>query len=167
MSHRYRYTQLFGFVLIPCVLLTLGPLSPGRAADSPGVLREVWYGIGGTSVGDLTNHVRFPSQPDEEAILAQFEAPTDVAEDYGQRLQAYLTPPTTGNYTFWIASDDASTLFLSTDDSPANKRAVARPRLDQLSRMVEILRTGIQPHQSLGRSEILHRSPHERGGWRR
>ena len=29
-----------------------------------------------------------------------------------------------GSYLFWIASDDASELWLSTDDDPANKRLV-------------------------------------------
>jgi hypothetical protein len=98
---------------------------PGIAGELPGVLREVWNGIPGVNVGDLTNHTRFPGQPDTENILSQFEAPIDVAEDYGQRLQAYLWPPTSGNYTFWIASDDNSALFLSTNDSPANKRLIA------------------------------------------
>jgi hypothetical protein len=33
--------------------------------------------------------------------------------------------PETGNYTFWIASDDNSELWLSTSDNPANKVLIA------------------------------------------
>ena len=40
-------------------------------------------------------------------------------------MHGYLIPPQTGNYTFWIASDDGSALFLSTDENPANVRLVA------------------------------------------
>jgi len=95
------------------------------AAQTAGVLREVYSGITGTTVADLTNNVNFPNNPTSEEVLTVFEAPTDVAENYGQRLTAYVVPPTSGNYVFWIASDDNSTLFLSTDDTPAKKRVIA------------------------------------------
>src|SRR5262249_26018368 len=42
-----------------------------------------------------------------------------------QRLHGYLVPPVSGNYQFWIASDDASELWLSTDSSPANQKRIA------------------------------------------
>src|SRR5438309_10086241 len=42
-----------------------------------------------------------------------------------RRLRRFRVPPTTGNYVFWIASDDNSTLFLSTDDTAARKRVIA------------------------------------------
>ena len=35
-------------------------------------------------------------------------------------MSGWLTPPTTGSYTFWIASDDASELWLSNDHDPGN-----------------------------------------------
>jgi len=38
----------------------------------------------------------------------------------------YFYPPTTGNYTFYICSDDNSALYLSTDDNPANKKLIAQ-----------------------------------------
>ena len=41
---------------------------------------------------------------------------------YGTRMRGYITAPVTGNYTFWIASDDNSELWLSSlNDNPANK----------------------------------------------
>lgn len=39
-------------------------------------------------------------------------------------MKGWLIPPVTGNYTFWIASDDSSELWLSTDDNPANVELV-------------------------------------------
>lgn len=91
-----------------------------------GILREVYENIGGSTLQDLTNNAAFPSNPTSENIITDyFEAPTDVLENYGQRLTAQIVAPTTGNYIFWIASDDASGLWLSTDETPANKRWIA------------------------------------------
>jgi len=102
-------------------------LAASAGAESNGVLREVWLNIGGTAVADLTNNAAFPSTPSfDEVMTSGFEAPTDVSENYGQRLRALLLPPTTGKYYFFTASDDASQLYLSTDDTPANRRLIAR-----------------------------------------
>src|SRR6266581_419819 len=38
----------------------------------------------------------------------------------------FLVPPTTGDYVFYVAGDDDSDLFLSTDATPANKRLIAQ-----------------------------------------
>ncbi|MHC4283284.1 MAG: PA14 domain-containing protein [Planctomycetota bacterium] len=40
-------------------------------------------------------------------------------------MHGFLYPPVSGDYTFWISSDDASELWLSTDDNPANKALIA------------------------------------------
>ena len=89
------------------------------------VLREYWTGINGTSVSDLTSDPRFPDLPTGRDLLPTFEAPTDWADNYGTRVRGFLHPPRTGDYTFWIASDDGSELWLSTDDSPANRVKIA------------------------------------------
>jgi hypothetical protein len=48
------------------------------------------------------------------------------AINYVERLTAFFVPPYNANYTFYITSDDASDLFLSTDFSEANARLVAQ-----------------------------------------
>jgi hypothetical protein len=95
-------------------------------AQSQGILREVFMGIPGPTVADLTNHVNFPDNPTStEVVIDFFEAPTDIAEMYGQRMHGYLLPPATGDYVFWIASDDGSSLYLSTNEDPINRRVIA------------------------------------------
>ncbi len=90
----------------------------------PGLLREVYSGIPGTDVFDLTSHPSFPNSPSSMNRLTDFfEAPTDVADNYGQRVRGILIAPDTGNYRFWIASDDSSRLSLGSD--PANMTAIA------------------------------------------
>ncbi|NGO39706.1 hypothetical protein G4L39_09915 [Limisphaera ngatamarikiensis] len=98
----------------------------GRAGAVQGILREVWEGIPGTAVADLTNSPAFPNQPTSTNLVTDyFEAPVNVMDNYGQRMHGYVVPPVTGNYIFWIASDDQGELWLSTDDSPANRRLIA------------------------------------------
>src|ERR1051325_1367093 len=95
------------------------------AQSSNGVLREVYYNIAGSAVANLTSAPNFPARPDEEFIESAFEAPSNFAENYGQRMRALLTPPVTGSYIFWISSDDNSVLYLSTDADPAHKVQIA------------------------------------------
>lgn len=95
-------------------------------AQSNGVLREVYYSIGGGgAVADLTNSARFPDNADEAFIESAFEAPSNFSDNYGQRMRALLLPPSKGSYVFWISGDDGSALYLSTDEDPAHKRLIA------------------------------------------
>jgi hypothetical protein len=47
-------------------------------------------------------------------------------ENYSMRISGVLVPPVTGNYVFYISSDDNGRLFLSSDANPANKVEIAR-----------------------------------------
>jgi hypothetical protein len=88
------------------------------------VLREWWLNIGGNAVSDLTNNPRYPNNPSGSDQPTSFESSPNW-DNYGVRMRAYITPPTSGAYTFWIASDDNSQLWLSTNDNPANKQLIA------------------------------------------
>jgi hypothetical protein len=91
-----------------------------------GIYREYYAGIAGGSVANLTSAPVFPDSPTtEEIIRGVLESPVNVADNYGQRVRALLTPAVTGTYTFWIASDDGSELWLGTDASPATRRRIA------------------------------------------
>jgi hypothetical protein len=110
----------------PVALVTLFLTLWLPAARAGSILREVYTGIGGSSLSDLTNNPAFPNSPSFSGLITDlFETPVDFDENYGQRIRATFVAPVTGNYRFWIASDDASALFLSTDDRPANRRQIA------------------------------------------
>ena len=106
-------------------------LTPTRAVlygtFSGGILREVFEGIGGgTSVSDLTSAAIYPNNPTfTNWVTDYFESPRSVGDNYGQRMHGYVVPPVSGMYIFWIASDDSSALYLSTDDSPTNQMQIA------------------------------------------
>ncbi len=90
------------------------------------IVRQWWNGItAGSAVVDLTSSPNYPYQPTGVEMLETFEGPTNWGDNYGTRMFGWLTPPQTGDYTFWIASDDASELRLSTDANPANAKIIA------------------------------------------
>jgi hypothetical protein len=54
------------------------------------------------------------------------EAPVnDNINNYARRMSGWFIPPTTGNYVFFLCSDDDSDLFLSTDATAAKKTLIA------------------------------------------
>ncbi|MHC4703973.1 MAG: PA14 domain-containing protein, partial [Planctomycetota bacterium] len=90
------------------------------------IMREVWEGIGGVSVSDLTDNANFPDNPTWADEITSLEQPEgDLGSDFGSRIHGYLHPATSGDYTFWIAADDGCELLLSTDDDPANGVVIA------------------------------------------
>lgn len=93
-------------------------------ASIPGLRRQVWLNITGGSVSSLTSNPNYPANPDLDHYL---ESPdyANYGDNYGVRLSGWFTPPVSGSYRFSVASDDSSSLRLSTDANPANAVQVA------------------------------------------
>ncbi len=89
-----------------------------------GLLRQVWYNCS-ENLTTMTSKSTYPNSPDMTGTLTEFASPVDWADNYGQRLSGIIVPPVTGSYTFWICSDDYSELWLSTDETPGNKKRIA------------------------------------------
>lgn len=108
------------FVSAAEIGLTGCPLVTSCSATG-NILREQWSNQGNVTLStfDYTQAPTVISQPNI------FEGPTDIGESYVSRMRGYICAPQTGNYTFWIASDDDSDLYLSTDDNPSNKVRIA------------------------------------------
>ena len=90
-------------------------------APTGSVVREYWTGVAGTTVASIPTG----TNPSGTANLTTLEAPTDFGDNYGARIQGYITAPTTGNYYFWVAANNASELWISNDSESVNafKRA--------------------------------------------
>jgi len=120
---RARYGRLAA--LCSVLLCGCSPVAL-QGQDVVGIYREMFTGINGSAVSDLTNSVNFPNGATSSNLLTGlFEAPVDVADGYGQRLRAVLVAPYTGSYTFFICSDDQSVLYLGQTESPATKQLIA------------------------------------------
>ncbi|HVE43278.1 MAG TPA: PA14 domain-containing protein [Planctomycetota bacterium] len=90
------------------------------------ILHEYWLNIEGSTVEDLTKSPAFAGKPSGSSLREIFEAPVNFGERFGARMRGYVHPPMSGAYTFWIASDDFSELWLSSDDTAAKKKLVAK-----------------------------------------
>ncbi len=95
-----------------------------------GVLKmSIWRGIPGNPVENLVSDPRYPASPDQVSAVFSFNSrdvlPTDSLDSYGATIEGYLTPTETASYDFFLRSDDASQLFISTDDKEANLAMVA------------------------------------------
>ena len=65
--------------------------------------------------------------PSAAAIVNDYAGNTgDQFDNYFRQTKALFTPTKTGNYVFFMASDDHGELYLSTDESPANKKLIAQ-----------------------------------------
>lgn len=103
-------------------------LSPGFA------LFELWTGLS-TSDNSLANTLlkdpRFPDSP-TSATYTSAMSTTPVfgadqsREGYGGKMSALLIPTQTGDYRFFLYSDDSSALYLSTTADPAGKTLIAQ-----------------------------------------
>jgi hypothetical protein len=85
------------------------------------IKREVWTNVRGQQVSTIPVN----ATPTSTGYLTSLEGPVNVGDYYGARISGYLCPPTDGEYTFYISSDDHSELWLSDGADPANKQKIA------------------------------------------
>lgn len=95
-----------------------------------GVLRfAYWTGITGTPVDNLLGDPNYPNSPTAVGAIYSFNSrdifPTDSLDNYGAVIDGYITPTESASYDFFLRSDDASQLYLSTDEKEANLSLIA------------------------------------------
>ena len=73
----------------------------------------------------LTSFRDYPYRPSGQEIRSSFEAPSNWGFYYLTRMRGWLHPPATGQYVFWVASDNSSELWLSADADPSKARRIA------------------------------------------
>ncbi len=59
-------------------------------------------------------------------VRPNFDDAGGYGDNYIQRLSGWFIPPTSDNYVFFVASDDDSDIFLSTDSTEANKLMICQ-----------------------------------------
>jgi len=89
------------------------------------ITRRVFNGIGANWLESLTNNAKFPNNPDLVSWPASFEVPANQGDYYGTQLIGYLHPPVTGDYMFYLSSDNQGILYLCQTRDPASKVAIA------------------------------------------
>ncbi len=109
-------TAMVNIVVIP----NPGPLRPGT------INQAVYTNINGTALVELIRATGvFPYNPAFENPVLLFEGKSEQGDDYGTVLRGYVMPPATGNYRFWIATDDAGELLMSTSTNHTTNTRIA------------------------------------------
>jgi hypothetical protein len=107
-------------------LLPASAISLSDEFETGALTRELFTNFSGVGLGFLAAAPSFPGMPASSGVVGLFEAPQNLGGKYGTRLRGFVVPPQTGDYTFWIASRDASELYLSADADPVRKTRIAR-----------------------------------------
>lgn len=110
----------------------LGPSSFAAGAPTliPGFLKfEAYTNITTTPVQALLDDPSYPNSPGETLYMTSFDTrtvyPTDAHENFGARVTGFVTPTVSGDYEFFLRSDDAGHFYISPDDNFANLELVA------------------------------------------
>jgi hypothetical protein len=93
------------------------------------VLDKVYANVSGGGTNDFLNNAAFKAG-DYTTLYYRTGGLEGINSGSGwdntiQQMQAYLVAPATGDYKFAVAGDDGVLLYLSTDENPANKVAIA------------------------------------------
>ena len=107
---------------------------------TPGVVAWDYYYLGApySGVGNLMANPLFPSSPETNSYFTAFDSDQitggdlnnnpafgALGDNYGDSVSGWLTPTVSGDYYFFVASDDASQLDLSSDANPGNLSTIA------------------------------------------
>ena len=95
------------------------------APGARGVLLETWTGIPGNNVDDLTRSAAFAGAPNHKEVIPVPKVGL-LGDNYGSRITGWIVPPVTGSYVFFVAGDDQTQLFLSTDGGTGRGTLIAQ-----------------------------------------
>ena len=109
---------------IPSVSVAATFINSASLVFSPGFVKQEFYP--GATRANLENPSYTNSPTAGSPISPGLRTPSGQGSSYAERVSAVFTAPATTNYVFFLASDDDSDLFLSTDSTPANKRLIAQ-----------------------------------------
>jgi len=123
------------WTLTPTETYTPAPTATPTLTATPyncagtGILWQVWDNLSCNNSLDCltnpTNNGAYPANPSAGQILPRFYSPANRANNFGTRMWGYVCAPYTGEYRFYISSDDSSELYLSNSQSPAGAARIA------------------------------------------
>ncbi len=113
---------------IVAAAVTLNVSAWAADIEYPGYIKvENFDNIGGDPVANLLAAAKYTNnQPDSVTFLSSLYWARNPAQDaYGSRITGFITPAETAAYVFFVASDNDSSFYLSTDSTPANLKLIA------------------------------------------
>ena len=117
-------------VILPILSLLCGAMLAEAASGadagepSPGVVQELWFGIPGSSVRDLTHGKVFETAASAVHKISSLDV-TNLGDQYGARYSALLRVPASGKYRLYLSSDDSAELWLGKDATQKDMACIA------------------------------------------
>ena len=108
---------------VPSAVVSATFINSASIVFSPGFVKQEFYS--GATRANLESGA-YTNSPTKINYLTSFETPSGQGNSYAERVSGLFIPPRTTNYVFFVAADDDSDLFLSTDANPANKHLIAQ-----------------------------------------
>lgn len=110
--------------LLCCAMLSVTASGSSAEEPSPGVAREVWFGISGGSVKDLTHGKVFETAASAVHKITSLDV-ENLGDQYGARYSALLRVPESGAYRLYLSSDDSAELWLGKDATQKDMACIA------------------------------------------
>ena len=86
------------------------------------ISRNLWTGISGLQVSDLLSKDKYFTSSGVADQLSLLEAPSNIGDNYGQRLRGYVIAPLSGEYRFILSGDNQCALWLGESADKFSKR---------------------------------------------
>ena len=116
-------------------------VNPNDEQLAHGLQWETFDEINGRLVSSLASQLPYRHRAATKTVVDLFEIPSDTANHFGGRLTGLIVPPQSGEYVFYLCSDDTSELYLSSDDLPNESKLIAKVTTKFSSRQWESLPT--------------------------
>lgn len=88
------------------------------------MVQELWFGIPGASVKDLTHGKIFDTAASAVHTVSSLDV-ENLGDQYGARYSALLRVPVSGKYRLYLSSDDSAELWLGKDATQKDMACIA------------------------------------------
>ncbi len=128
---------------------------------------QAWYydGISGNYVESTLASDAYPDSPDEITELTELQWTTSRANNYGTLIRGYIQPPTTGEYTFYVAGDDQTQLWLSDSRNSEGLTQIASTMSVPIGNYTRYASQTSGIHYLEGGQKYYFELRHKEGGW--
>ncbi|MDY6798435.1 MAG: PA14 domain-containing protein [Pseudomonadota bacterium] len=145
-----------------------GKPAPASAPEvsEPGKV-QVWYydGISGNYVESTLASDAYPDSPDEITEITELQRTANRANNYGTLIRGYIQPPTTGEYTFYVAGDDQTQFWLSDSASEDGLSQIASTMSVPIGSYTRYSSQTSAIHYLEGGQKYYFELRHKEGGW--
>jgi len=108
----------------PAALTVTSP--SGTPVYEPGFVLHEYFALNPGRAPIESGAISTPTWMMAEPAFEADIAGTEVADYFTDELVGFFTPPSSGNYVFFLNGDDTADLYLSTDTSASSRRLIAQ-----------------------------------------